>query len=79
MSDTNTYGETILGLLVALCPVIFVWTMELLVTMDELRDNGLVFYVWEIPPVAAYHATMYAMFLASWGAAFSIVEWGIDR
>jgi len=79
MTSEQSKLQTILGILLALAPVIFVWTMELLVTSEELTDSGLVFFIWEIPPLAAYHATMYVMFLVSWIGAFNITHHGLSK
>lgn len=79
MSNHNSWSHTLLAMLLAVTPVIFVWTTELLVTSEDLTDTGVVFFIWDIPPLAAYHATMYVMFLVSWIGAFTISNRGLKQ
>ncbi len=53
-------------------PLIFVWTLEVAFISHEMQT--LIFYVIPISGVAAYHTTMYLLFIICWFAAFLILS-----
>jgi hypothetical protein len=52
-------------------PVIFSWTLEVAFVSHEMQT--MIFFVWPVPGVAAYHTTMYLLFVSCWTAAFILI------
>jgi hypothetical protein len=74
MTSRQSRVQYVLGILLAVTPVTFVWTTELLITTSELTDTELTFFIWGFPPLVAYHTTMYVMFFVSWMGAFNLIH-----
>jgi hypothetical protein len=65
----------LLVLAVISTPVIFSWTLEVAFVSHKMQT--MIFFIWAIPGVAAYHTTMYMLFLSCWIAAFVLICDGI--
>lgn len=61
----------LLVLAVISTPIIFSWTLEVAFVSHEMQT--MIFFIWAIPGVAAYHITMYILFLSCWIAAFVLL------
>jgi hypothetical protein len=61
-------------LVLALCttPVIFSWTLEVAFVSHEMQR--MIFFIWAIPGVLAYHSTMYILFLSCWVSGFVLLH-----
>jgi len=53
-------------------PVVFSWTLEVAFVSHEMQT--MIFFVFPIPGVAAYHITMYMLFLSCWVAGFVLLH-----
>ena len=53
-------------------PVIFSWTLEVAFVSHEMQR--MIFFVWAIPGVLAYHSTMYILFISCWIAGFVLLH-----
>jgi len=58
-------------------PVIFSWTLEVAFVSHEMQT--MIFFVWAIPGVLAYHSTMYILFLSCWVAGFVLLHDSISN
>ena len=71
-------GHQLLGLLLIIAPLSFVWQVELLLTADEMREHTLIFFVWPVDPVAVYHGLMYVVFAATWPAGILLIRGDLE-
>jgi hypothetical protein len=62
----SSLQSIILGFLLVVSPLWFVWVLELLVTTTDLSEPVLTFLVWKIPSLATYHLLMYLLFAVNW-------------
>ena len=58
-------------------PVIFSWTLEVAFVSHEMQR--MIFFVWAIPGVLAYHSTMYILFISCWIAGFVLLHDSISN
>jgi len=58
-------------------PVIFSWTLEVAFVSHEMQT--MIFFVFPISGLAAYHATMYMLFLSCWVAGFVLLHDSISN
>ena len=58
-------------------PVIFSWTLEVAFVSHEMQR--MIFFVWAIPGVLAYHTTMYILFISCWIAGFVLLHDSISN
>ncbi|AFH21611.1 hypothetical protein OSG_eHP5_00105 [environmental Halophage eHP-5] len=61
-----------LVLALVVTPVIFSWTLEVAFVSHEMQR--MIFFIWAIPGVLAYHSTMYILFLSCWIAGFVLLH-----
>ena len=62
----------LLVLALVVTPVIFSWTLEVAFVSHEMQT--MIFFIFPIPGVLAYHATMYMLFLSCWVAGFVLLH-----
>jgi len=62
----------LLVLSVIATPVFFSWTLEVAFTSHEMQT--MIFFIFPIPGVLAYHVSMYLMFLSCWIAGFVLLH-----
>jgi hypothetical protein len=58
-------------------PVIFSWTLEVAFVSHEMQR--MIFFVFPISGVLAYHTTMYILFLSCWIAGFVLLHDSISN
>lgn len=78
-TDMYSYARAAIGFLLIVSCLWFVWILELLITTSELTDTRLVFFVWNISPLAAYHLLMYVLFLANWIAGSYLLATSFNK